>query len=62
MYRHTLCQEILENLLDLNQLKILKVLCGSKKKSPRKKNPQDPKPNPVPNLTLPLTLRRGIFS
>ena len=62
MYRHTLCQEILENLLDLNQLKILKVLCGSKKKPPRKKNPQDPKPNPVPNLTLPLTLRRGIFS
>ena len=37
---------------------------GSRKKSSRKKNPSDPKPNPIPNLTLtlPLTHYWGLFS
>ena len=29
---------------------------GSREKSPRKKSPKDPKPNPIPNLTLTLYL------
>ena len=35
---------------------------GSRKKSPRKKAPKDPKPNPIPNLTLTLYLEPSEIS
>ena len=39
---------------------IIVVVDGSRKKSPEKKLP-DPKPNPIPNLTLTLTPYGELF-